>query len=67
MGFNLRFQFWFHGKDIYKAGAIPASRNFAVKDHFFNRDTSFIIIERIRKSTLKREKRCIKKGKYLNV
>ena len=40
---------------MYKADAIPASRHFAIKDHIFNRDLSFIISEQIRKSTLSRE------------
>ena len=42
-------------KDVYKDDAIPASRHFAMKDHIFNREVSFIIIEQIRKSTLSRE------------
>ena len=44
-----------HRKDVYKADSIPASRHFAMKDHIFNRDASFIITEQIRKSTLSRE------------
>ena len=41
--FNLRLTN--HRKDVYKADSIPASRHFVMKDHFFNRDASFIIIE----------------------
>ena len=48
--FNLRLNN--HCKDVYKADAITASCHFATKDHIFNRDASFIIIEQIRKSTL---------------
>ena len=48
--FNLRLNN--HRKDAYKSDSIPASRHFATKDHIFNRDASFIIIEQIRKSTL---------------
>ena len=44
-----------HRKKIYKADAIPALRHFAMKDHIFNRDASFIIVEQIRKSTLSRD------------
>ena len=43
--FNLRLNN--HRKDIYKANAISASSDFAMKDHIFNRDASFIIIEQI--------------------
>ena len=51
--FNLRLKN--HSNDVYKADAIPASRHFAVKDHIFNRDATFIIIEQIHKSMLSRE------------
>ena len=51
--FNLRLNN--HRKNVYKADAIPASRHFAMKDHIFDRDASFIIIEQICKSTLSRE------------
>ena len=40
-----------HCKDLYKADAIPARRHFLVKYHIFNREASFIIIEKIRKNT----------------
>ena len=41
--------------DVYKADAIPASHHFAMEDHIFNRDASFIIIEQIREGILSRE------------
>ena len=50
--FNLRLSN--HCKDVYKADNIPVSRHFA-KDHIFNGDPSFIIIEQICKSTSSRE------------
>ena len=40
--FNLRLNN--HRQDVYKGDSIPASRHFAMKDHIFNRDVSFIII-----------------------
>lgn len=40
-----------HRKDVYRSDAIPVSRYFAMKDHVFNRDTSFNIIQQISKST----------------
>ena len=52
-GFSLRMNN--HHKHVYKANIIPASCHFAIKDHIFNRDASFIIIEQIRKSAISRE------------
>ena len=34
-----------HHEDVCKADTIPASCYFAMEDHIFNRDTSFIKIE----------------------
>ena len=48
--FNLRLNK--HRKDAWKADVILASHHFAIKDHIFNIDASFIIIEQIQKSTL---------------
>ena len=50
--FNLRLKN--HRKDVYKAGAVPAACHFTMKDHIFNRYTSFII-EQIHKSIQSRE------------
>ena len=44
-----------HHKDVYKADAILAPRYFGMKDHIFNRDTSFIINEQTRKNPSRRE------------
>ena len=51
--FNLKLNN--HCKDVYRVDAILASNHFAMKDHLFNRDGSFIIMEQIHKSTLSRE------------
>ena len=51
--FNLRLNN--HRKDAQKADGILASRHFAMKDHIFNGDASFIIIEQIGKSPLTKE------------
>ena len=44
-----------HRKDVYKADAISASRDIAMKDDIFNWDASVILIEKICKNTLSRE------------
>ena len=62
--FNLRLNN--HRKDVYKADAILASHHFDMKDHVFNRDSSFVIIEQIRKSTLSRETQKIYYNKAIN-
>ena len=52
MDFNLRLKN--QCKGVYKADLIPASHHFAMEDHIFNRDASFIIIEQIHKNALSR-------------
>ena len=51
--FNLRLNN--HRKDVCKADAIPASHQFAMKEHTFNKDAGFIIIEQIPRSMLIRD------------
>ena len=41
-----------HNLYINLADAIPELLHFPMKDHIFNRDVSFVIIEQMRKSTL---------------
>ena len=41
--------------DVHKADGIPASSHFVKKDHIFNRNASFIIIEQIDKISSSRE------------
>ena len=57
-----------HRKDLrmYKADVIPASRHFAVKDHIFNVNGSFIVIEQIRKSISGETKKKLLKQNYQN-
>ena len=44
-----------HLKDAHKVDAIAASHHFAMKEHIFDRDASYMIIEKIRRRTLNRE------------
>ena len=62
--FNLKLDN--HCKDVYKADAIPTTRNFAMKDHIFNRDASFVKMEQIRNSTLSRETKKMLKGELFD-
>ena len=50
---------------MYKTDVIPASRHFAVKDHIFNGNGSFIVIEQIRKSISGETKKELLKQKEL--
>ena len=41
-----------HPKDVLKLNAIPADQHFAQRDHDFNTDTKFTIIEQLQKTKL---------------
>ena len=42
-------------KDVLKLNAIPADRHFAQRDHDFNTDTKFTIIEKFQNTKLSKE------------
>ena len=44
-----------HHKDVLKLSAIPAEQYFAQRDHDFNRDAKFIIIEQLQNTKLSEE------------
>ena len=44
-----------HRKDVLKLNAIPADRHFAQRDHDFNTDTKFTIIEKLQNTKLSKE------------
>ena len=52
--FNIRLNN--HRKDVWKPGAIPASRHFSGKNHNFNTHAKFILIEQIRHIDIDKEK-----------
>ena len=44
-----------HRKDVRKLNAIPAGQHFAQKDHDFNTDAKFSIIEKLQNAKLSKE------------
>ena len=44
-----------HHKDVLKLNAIPADRHFAQRDHNFNTDLKFTIIEKLQITKLSKE------------
>ena len=44
-----------HRKDFLKLNAVPAGRHFAQRDHNFNTDAKFTIIEKLQNTKLSKE------------
>ena len=44
-----------HRKDVLKLNAIPANRHFAQRDHDFNSDAKFNIIEKLQNTKVSKE------------
>ena len=44
-----------HRKDVLKLNAIPANRHFAQRDHDFNSDAKFTIIEKLQNTKVSKE------------
>ena len=44
-----------HRKDVLNLNAIPADRHFAQRDHDFNTNTKFTIIEKLQNTKLSKE------------
>ena len=52
---ELNLRITHHRKDVLKLNVIPADRYFAQRDHDFNTDAKFIIIEQLQNTKLSKE------------